>query len=135
MPLQRSSPPRRSRDRALAARTAIIRLIDTYGGVLTERQRALLRLYYQDDLSLGEIAVRFGVTRQAVFDSLRRSVAEMQHLEEHLGVVADRDRLNRHRRDVAARLAALEREVASLAGRGLDLDPLLRALRALREVL
>lgn len=135
MPLQRAPTTRQSRERALTARTAIIRLLDTYGGVLTDRQRVLLRLYYHDDLSLGEIAVRFGVTRQAVFDSIRRSVAEMQHLEEHLGVLADRDRLDRQRRDAVERLDALERELADLAGQGVDVGSVLRALEALREVL
>src|SRR5579884_4105825 len=48
--------------RALDGRTAVIRLFDAYAALLTDRQRALVRMYYHDDLSLGEIGARIGVT-------------------------------------------------------------------------
>lgn len=144
MPLQRSSHvPRspRSRNgagipRALTGRTGVVRLFDAYAGLLTERQQALLRLYYHEDLSLGEVAGRLGVTRQAVFDSLRRSVAEMERLEARLGILAGRDRARRSRADLTARLRVIEQEAAGLADcGGVDLRPLRRAIRALRDVL
>lgn len=138
MPLQRLSHDRSPSGipRALDGRMAVVRLFDAYADLLTERQRALLRMYYHEDLSLGEIAGRVGVTRQAVFDSLRRSVAEMEHLEARLGVLADRDRAARRREEVSARLRAVEHEVAHLAEvAGVRLGPLLRALRAFRDVL
>lgn len=114
----------------------VARLFDAYADLLTERQRTLLRLYYHDDLSLGEIAGRVGVTRQAVFDSLRRSIAEMRHLEARLGVLAARDRAASAREVVAARLQDVEQAAARLAhAAGVDPGPLLRALRALRESL
>src|SRR5579885_1467469 len=122
--------------RALDGRTAVIRLFDAYAALLTDRQRALVRMYYHDDLSLGEIGARIGVTRQAVFDSLRRSVSEMRSLEEQLGVRAARDRAARAREQASARLADVEREAARLADTmRADLGPLMRALRTLREAL
>ena len=138
MPLQKSSPDRsgtRSR-RALEGRNVIIRLFDAYAGLLTARQQALVRMYYHDDLSLGEIAVRCGVSRQAVFDSLRRSVVEMRRFEDRLGVLAGRARAARGREAAVARLTAVEQEAARLPRtNGADLAPLRRALRALRACL
>ena len=136
MPLQKAPQDRSGAGlpRALEGRNEIIRLFDAYAELLTTRQRALVRMYYHDDLSLGEIAVHLGVTRQAVFDSLRRSIAEMRHLEERLGVVAGRARAARGRVEATARLEVVEQEVARLSGvSGAELRPLLRALRALRE--
>jgi uncharacterized protein len=151
MPLQNKTPaaPRPTgRPRSLAERTAVIRLCDAYAGLLTVRQQQLLRMYYQDDLSLGEIAESLRVTRQAVFDGLRRAVAEMRHLEDRLGVLAAavtngrarpvtgrRDSAKDTRDDVVARLSRVEREAARLTRAGAATGPLLHALRALREAL
>ena len=135
MPLQKTSPGTpRGRARSLRARTVVIRLFDAYAGLLTARQRALARMYYHDDLSLGEIAARCRITRQAVSDALRRSVAELQRFEARLGLAAEHERAAQSRAETRARLAALEGEVARLAARdAADLAPLRRALLALRE--
>lgn len=105
-------------ERQLSERLNIVQLIDAYGGLLTARQLGLLRRYYLDDLSLSEIAERVEVTRQAVFDSLRRSVEELNRLEGALGVVAAADRATRRKVQIAGRLKALERSLAGLADRG-----------------
>jgi len=132
MPLQKTS----SRARSLADRTAVIRLFDAYAGVLTVRQQALVRMYYHEDLSLGEIAGRLRVSRQAVFDSLRRSVHEVRRLEDRLRMLEGAGRNGRPRRDGAAlRLDAVDRAAARLTVAGAATGPLLRALRALREVM
>lgn len=77
-------------DDKLGNRLRIIRFFDEYGGLLTTRQQRLMRLYYHDDLSLGEIAARLRVTRQAVYDSLHRSIVELTRFERHLGLVRQR---------------------------------------------
>lgn len=136
MPLQRHPNGRRRTGlpRALDGRTAVVRLFDTYAGLLTDRQQDMLRMYYHDDLSLGEIAKRCGVTRQAVFDSLRRSVAELGSLEKRVGAVAERERQAHSREMAMARLAVVECEVARLVESGnAELVGLRGALRALRE--
>ncbi|MDO7787191.1 YlxM family DNA-binding protein [Desulforamulus aquiferis] len=62
-------------------------LYDFYGSLLTERQQKFIELYYSDDLSLGEIAEQFEVTRQAVHDTLKRSEQTLENYEKKLGLV------------------------------------------------
>lgn len=74
-------------------------LLDYYGGVLTEKQREVIELYYEDDLSLSEIAEHSGITRQGVRDAIKRGENTMLELEENLGFVKKmeeyRERLER----------------------------------------
>lgn len=63
-------------------------LLDCYGGLLTERQRALLEGYYNDDLSLSELAEPFGISRQAVHDSIRRGERQLLNFEARMGLAA-----------------------------------------------
>ena len=56
-----------------------------YGGLLTERQLSALRLHYEEDLSLGEIAEELGVSRQNVHELITRSVQKLRRYEEALG--------------------------------------------------
>ena len=69
-------------------------LFDTYGDMLTEKQREYLDLRYNQDMSLGEIAEMQGVSRQAVFDNLSRTEAALRRMEENIGSVK-RDKLIR----------------------------------------
>lgn len=62
-------------------------LFDTYGDMLTEKQRFCCDLRYNQDLSLGEIGELEGISRQAVRDNLVRAEAQMQVLEEKIGAV------------------------------------------------
>ena len=75
-------------------------LFDFYGQLLTEKQRLFFSLYHQDDLSLGEIAEQYGVTRQAVYDIIQRSQKTLSNFEEKLGLiqrhVRQREQLERH---------------------------------------
>lgn len=62
-------------------------LFDFYGQLLTERQQEFFSLYYGDDLSLGEIASQYGVSRQAVYDILKRSTQALEEFEAKLELV------------------------------------------------
>ena len=55
----------------MAKDLGICALIDTYGAVLTEKQRAVLQMYYFEDLSLSEIAELEGISRQGVKSGVR----------------------------------------------------------------
>lgn len=63
-------------------------LYDFYGSLLTEKQRALLELYYSEDWSLGEIAEHQEVSRQAVYEAIKRAQSRMLDLEEKLGLIS-----------------------------------------------
>ncbi len=59
-------------------------LLDFYGEMLTEKQRDFLDLYYNEDLSLAEIAENEGITRQGVRDSIKRAEAQLFEMESKL---------------------------------------------------
>ena len=61
-------------------------LLDFYGDILPERRRDIMDLYYNDDLSLSEIAEQMGITRQAVRDSIKKTEQELFFYEEKLGL-------------------------------------------------
>ena len=62
-------------------------LFDTYGGMLTDKQRECFDMRYNQDLSLGEIGEIMGVSRQAVCDNLTRTEALLRRMEENIGSV------------------------------------------------
>lgn len=62
-------------------------LIDFYGPLLTDKQQYVLNLYYENDWSLSEIAENLNVTRQAVFDILKRAEYSLLEYEKKLGLV------------------------------------------------
>lgn len=57
-------------------------LLDVYGNFLSEKQRTLTEHYYNDDLSLSEIAENEGITRQGVNDLIKRAEAQLLAFEE-----------------------------------------------------
>ena len=61
-------------------------LLDFYGELLSERRRTVLDMYYNEDMSLSEIAESLGITRQGVRDLIKKSGDELLHFEEKLGV-------------------------------------------------
>lgn len=63
-------------------------LADYYGGLLTEHQLKIVRGYYDEDLSLNELAEETGVTRQAVYDILHRAGDKLKDYEAKLGLVS-----------------------------------------------
>ena len=57
-------------------------LLDFYGPVLTDKQRVILTEYYDEDLSLAEIAENYGISRQGVRDVIVRAEAAMTEIED-----------------------------------------------------
>ena len=62
-------------------------LLDFYGDVLTERQKEFFDLYYNEDLSLSEIAENYGISRQGVRDVIVRAEAILTELEDKTGII------------------------------------------------
>ncbi len=59
-------------------------LYDFYQSLLTPKQRSYMSLYYLDDFSLGEIAEEYDISRQAVYDNIKRTEAMLEEYEEKL---------------------------------------------------
>lgn len=70
----------------MAKNLEISLLLDFYGDMLTEKQREVIEYYYNDDLSLSEIADNEGITRQGVRDSIKRAEFQLLDMEERLGL-------------------------------------------------
>ena len=62
-------------------------LYDFYGELLTERQKEFFDLYYNEDLSLSEIAENSGISRQGVRDVIVRAEHVMQEVEDKTGLI------------------------------------------------
>jgi predicted DNA-binding protein YlxM (UPF0122 family) len=61
-------------------------LLDFYGEVLSERKRTVLDYYYNDDLSLAEVAGELGISRQGVREMIKKAEEELLFYEEKLGL-------------------------------------------------
>lgn len=61
-------------------------LYDFYGQLLTPKQQTILKLYYEDNYTLAEIAEELGITRQAVHDSIKKTDKILHDYEEKLGL-------------------------------------------------
>ena len=62
-------------------------LFDFYGQLLTEKQIEMIDMYYSNDLSLSEISEQLGISRQGVYDTLKRAEKTLFEYEEKLGLV------------------------------------------------
>ncbi len=62
-------------------------LFDFYGDTLTDRQKEFYDLYYNEDLSLSEIAENYGISRQGVRDVIVRAEAALTELEDKTGII------------------------------------------------
>ncbi|KAF1303277.1 putative DNA-binding protein [Enterococcus saccharolyticus] len=78
-------------------------LFEFYSTLLTEKQMNYMELYYADDFSLGEIAEEFQVSRQAVYDNIKRTEKILENYEHKLHMFSDYivrgellDQLNKH---------------------------------------
>jgi len=60
-------------------------LLDFYANILTDKQRDAIDLYYNEDLSLAEIADHVGITRQGVRDAIKRGEETLLEMEGKLG--------------------------------------------------
>lgn len=85
------------------------RLFDIYGGLLTEKQRNCLSMYFYDDLSLSEISEELGVSRQAVHDLLKRVEQILERYEVALGVLAKEEALQNELQQVIHLLTPCDR--------------------------
>lgn len=110
-------------------------LLDYYGAVLTDKQRAILTEYYDEDLSLAEIAENYGITRQGVRDAIKHGEATLTDMETRLGYArregaqrADLERLEQLVMEVRCCNTGLYTPVPQIAR---DTDEMLAIIRRL----
>ncbi len=80
-------------------------LLDFYGDTLSERRREIIEMYYNEDLSLSEIAEQTGISRQGVRDSVKKSEKELLELEETLGLSERFNKAKKETEDICIALS------------------------------
>ncbi len=85
-------------------------LLDTYGPLLTDKQRQFMQMHYEQDLSFGEIAAMNGVSRQAIHDSVKHAEHALEELEAKLSLVDQSFRLDQ-RHELAERVLNLKQRI------------------------
>lgn len=90
-------------------------LYDFYNQLLTEKQKNIVDLYYNQDLSLGEIADEFDISRQAVYDMLKRTERLLYQYEEKLNFIRHTDIKNEKILDILNSVINLENELALIS--------------------
>lgn len=106
-------------------------LYDFYGDLLTDRQREFYDLYYNDDLSLAEIAENYGITRQGVRDIIVRAEKTLEEIEEKTGLI---HRYHQNREAIAA-LKAVAEKIQTLNDTSLENPELNRLCSRLRQTI
>ena len=104
-------------------------LFDFYGDLLTERQREFYDLYYNEDLSLAEIAENYGISRQGVRDVIVRAEAAMSEIEEKTHIIR---RFHQSKAAIAAIDAAADKLLRAVDERSYGdamLDELARTIK------
>ena len=101
-------------------------LLDFYGDVLDEKPRMLLDLYYNEDLSLAEIAESEGMTRQGVRHVVKKAEQELLFLENKLGLANHFVKI----RNVSDGIIASLSDACEMLSRGTDTDDVKALLQA-----
>ena len=83
-------------------------LYDFYGELLTERQKEFFDLYYNEDLSLSEIAENAGISRQGVRDVIVRAEAQMQEIEDKTSLIRRFEQMRSHLDAIGAAAAEIK---------------------------
>ena len=105
-------------------------LLEFYAGLLTERQRELIDLYYNDDLSLSEISELTGITRQGVRDGIKKAEGMLLSYEDKLGMYAQYQKRQEDYRTIGQGIEALAARYGIK-----DTDADLEKLRGLIEIM
>jgi len=110
-------------------------LFDFYGDVLTERQKEFYDLYYNEDLSLAEIAENYGISRQGVRDVIVRAEGIMSELEEKTGIIGRFKAMQPHVKAICDAADELLRNPTVTTSPDFKLEETIRLIKAEAEAL
>lgn len=85
-------------------------LLDIYGEILTDKQKDVLDLYYNQNLSLSEIADEVGITRQGVHDCIMKGEKKLFKLEEKLKIMKKLDNQEKQLQKILLELSQIQSE-------------------------
>lgn len=88
-------------------------LYDFYGALLTEKQRSVMALYHEENLSLQEIAEEYNISRQAVHDTLKKAEQALEGYEEKLGLIEKLNKAEEAVKDIDLIISEVEKHPAS----------------------
>ena len=103
-------------------------LLDFYGDVLDEHTKGVMKAYYDDDLSLSEIAEGVGISRQGVRHVIKKGEEQLIFLEDRLG-------LAQHYEELAEAVRLLNDVKASLDGDGSDVESIKDSLSRVQDII
>jgi predicted DNA-binding protein YlxM (UPF0122 family) len=103
-------------------------LLDFYGDVLDEHTQGVMKAYYDDDLSLSEIAEGVGISRQGVRHVIKKGEEQLSFLEERLGL-AD------HYEELEAAVSIIEGLKSDISENKFDKDALISALSKVQDII
>jgi predicted DNA-binding protein YlxM (UPF0122 family) len=103
-------------------------LLDFYGDVLDEHTRGVMKAYYDDDLSLSEIAEGVGISRQGVRHVIKKGEDQLSFLEDRLG-------LAEHYEELEEAVELLEGIKGLLDGDKLDAEKIKNTLSRVQDII
>ncbi len=105
-------------------------LFDFYGELLSERQREIFSLYYDEDLSLSEVSEQVGITRQGVRDTVKKSEEQLISLEAKLGLAARFKEISKKSDGIIKKLEKMKTPQSSAT----ELDEIIAEVKGLAEL-
>lgn len=106
-------------------------LLDFYGQMVTKRQYDILDLHYNNDFSLGEIAQELNISRQGVYDNIKRGKTALFEMEKKLGLVT---RFSRQK-EKASEIMKLLENIDPSALSSEEREGLIKARQLLRSIM
>lgn len=108
-------------------------LFDFYGDMLTDRQKEFYDLYYNEDLSLAEIAENYNITRQGVRDVIVRAEGILTELEDKTGIIKRFQKMQEHLNDIDEAANELRELYPGDRMAELKIETIQRAVAAMRD--